>query len=388
MRKITDRTYYTLKDRIVTKDNMHKASIEVRKNGGSAGIDNIDISDFNKNYKTYMRELYREFKEDRYTPKPVLRVFIPKGDGRKRPLGIPTVKDRIAQATLKRILEPIFEKVFCDCSYGFRPGRSQIDAIEKIEEYREKGYNWVLDADIKGYFDNINQELLIDFIKERVTDGWVIKTIKSWLTAGVMTEGSLETTEKGTPQGGVISPLLANIFLHQFDRTMTKRGYKVVRFADDFVVMTKSKRKSKRAYEVVKEIIEGRLDLTLHPEKTVITNFGEGFVFLGFEFIAWNYKRPRKKAIKAFKDKVRKVTKRNQPWDIEFIIGELNPKIRGWGNYFSHGNVKMLFRRLDGWIRMRLRAYINKKKSMNQNLRIPNAYFKQKGLKSLLTILS
>jgi len=388
VRKITDRTYYTLKDRIVTKDNMHKASIEVRKNGGSAGIDNIDISDFNKNYKTYMRELYREFKEDRYTPKPVLRVFIPKGDGRKRPLGIPTVKDRIAQATLKRILEPIFEKVFCDCSYGFRPGRSQIDAIEKIEEYREKGYNWVLDADIKGYFDNINQELLIDFIKERVTDGWVIKTIKSWLTAGVMTEGSLETTEKGTPQGGVISPLLANIFLHQFDRTMTKRGYKVVRFADDFVVMTKSKRKSKRAYEVVKEIIEGRLDLTLHPEKTVITNFGEGFVFLGFEFIAWNYKRPRKKAIKAFKDKVRKVTKRNQPWDIEFIIGELNPKIRGWGNYFSHGNVKMLFRRLDGWIRMRLRAYINKKKSMNQNLRIPNAYFKQKGLKSLLTILS
>src|SRR6056297_2250053 len=220
---------------------MYKASQEVIKNGGSAGIDNIDIPEFNKNYKTYMRELYRQFKEDRYTPKPVLRVFIPKDDGRKRPLGIPTVKDRIAQATLKRILEPIFEKVFCDCSYGFRPGRSQIDA-------------------------------------------------------GVMTEGSLVPTEQGTPQGGVISPLLANIFLHQFDKKMTKRGYKVVRFADDFVIMTKSKRKAKRAYEVVKEIIEGKLDLTLHPDKTVVTNFGKGFVFLGFEFIAWRYKRPRKKA--------------------------------------------------------------------------------------------
>jgi len=153
---------------------MYKASQEVIKNGGSAGIDNIDIPEFNKNYKTYMRELYRQFKEDRYTPKPVLRVFIPKDDGRKRPLGIPTVKDRIAQATLKRILEPIFEKVFCECSYGFRPGRSQIDAINKVEEYREKGYKWVLDADIKGYFDNINQDLLINFIKERVTDGWVL----------------------------------------------------------------------------------------------------------------------------------------------------------------------------------------------------------------------
>ena len=368
---------------------MYKASLEVIKNGGSAGIDNISISDFNKNYKIYMRELYREFKEDRYTPKAVLRVFIPKGDGRKRPLGIPTVKDRIAQATLKRILEPIFEKVFCDCSYGFRPGRSQMDAIEKIEEYREQGYKWVLDADIKGYFDNINQEFLIDFIKERVTDGWVIKTIKSWLTAGVMTEGSLETTDKGTPQGGVISPLLANIFLHQFDKIMTERGYKVVRFADDFVVMAKSKRKAKRAYEVVKEIIENKLDLTLHPDKTVITNFGNGFVFLGFEFINWRYKRPRKKAFKAFKDKVRKVTKRNQPWDIEFIIGALNPKIRGWGNYFSHGNVKKLFRRLDKWIRMRLRSYIEKKKAVyNQNIRIPNAFFRQKGLKSLLTTLS
>jgi len=204
-----------------------------------------------------------------------------------------------------------------------------------------------------------------------------------------MTEGSLVPTEQGTPQGGVISPLLANIFLHQFDKKMTKRGYKVVRFADDFVIMTKSKRKAKRAYEVVKEIMEAELDLTLHPEKTVITNFGRGFEFLGFEFITWRYKRPKEKALEAFKNKVRKVTKRNQPWNIDFIIRELNPKIRGWGNYFGHGNVKGLFRRLDEWIRMRLRSYIEKKKAIyNQNKRIPNSYFRQKGLKSLLTTLS
>ncbi len=383
------RTYYTLKDKILRRRNMKIAEHEVFINKGSAGVDGVTVEEFRNNYKMNMLELRRQLMEDRYEAPPVLRVMIPKGDGRERPLGIPTVKDRIAQSIVKRIMEPIFEKIFCDCSYGFRPGRSQIDAINKIEEYREQGYKWVLDADIKGYFDNIDHNLLMEFITERINDGWVLRMIESWLTAGVMTDEGIKPSTKGTPQGGVISPLLANIYLHQFDREMTSRGYKVVRFADDFVVLTKSKRKAKRALEVVKEIVEERLKLTLHPEKTVITNFGEGFVFLGFEFIAWRYKRPRKKALKAFKDKVRKVTRRNQPWDVGFIIRELNPKIVGWGNYFGHGNVKKLFRRLDKWIRMRLRSYIEKKKAVkHQNQRIPNAVFQQKGLKSLLTLLS
>ena len=389
MKEITERKYYTLKDKVTKIRNMKTAAKHVLDNGGSAGVDRINTVEFKENYSVHMRELYREFLEDRYQPKPALRVFIPKSDGRQRPLGIPTVKDRIAQAAVRGILEPIYEKEFCDCSLGFRKGKSQIDAINKIEEYKEQGYKWVLDADIKGFFDNIDHELLIEFIRQKVTDGWVIEIIKSWLTMGVMKDGEYIPTEKGTPQGGVISPLLANIFLHQFDKVMVERGYKLVRFADDFVVMTKSKRKAKRAYEVVKEIITEKLKLELHPEKTVITNFGEGFVFLGFEFIAWRYKRPRKKSLEKFKDKVRKVTKRNQPWKVESIIKRLNAKIYGWANYFGHGNVKKLFRRLDEWIRMRLRSYMEKKKAvMNQNKRIPNSFFRKKGLVSLLTRLS
>lgn len=388
MKEITEKTYYTLKDKVTKISNMKAAAKHVLDNAGSAGVDRIDIVEFKENYSVHMRELYREFLEDRYQPKPALRVFIPKSDGRQRPLGIPTVKDRIAQAAVRGILEPIYEKEFCDCSLGFRKGKSQIDAINKIEEYKEQGYKWVLDADIKGFFDNIDHELLIEFIRQKVTDGWVIEIIKSWLTMGVMKDGEYIPTEKGTPQGGVISPLLANIFLHEFDKVMVERGYKLVRFADDFVVMTKSKRKAKRAYEVVKEIITEKLKLELHPEKTVITNFGEGFVFLGFEFIAWRYKRPRKKSLEKFKDKVRKVTKRNQPWKVDSIIKRLNAKIYGWANYFGHGNVKKLFRRLDKWIRMRLRSYMEKKKAVMQNKRIPNSFFRKKGLVSLLTRLS
>jgi group II intron reverse transcriptase/maturase len=389
VKEITEKTYYTLKDKVIKVKNMKAAARHVLDKGGSAGVDRIDTVEFRANYLVHMRELYRELLENRYQPKPALRVFIPKSDGRQRPLGIPTVKDRIAQAAVRGILEPIYEKEFCDCSLGFRKGKSQIDAINKIEEYREQGYKWVLDADIKGFFDNIDHELLIEFIRQKVIDGWVIEIIKSWLTMGVMKDGEYIPTEKGTPQGGVISPLLANIFLHEFDKVMVERGYKLVRFADDFVVMTKSKRKAKRAYEVVKEIITGKLKLELHPDKTVITNFGEGFVFLGFEFINWRYKRPRKKSLEKFKDKVRKVTKRNQPWKVDSIIKRLNAKIYGWANYFGHGNVKMLFRRLDKWIRMRLRSYMEKKKAvMNQNKRIPNSFFRKKGLVSLLTRLS
>jgi len=381
--------YYTLRDKIVDKWNMHKAAKEVIAKGGSAGIDGVSTAEFNEKYKFNMRELHRQLQNGTYQPSPVLRVYIPKSDGSERPLGVPTVKDRIAQGSVKEVIEPIYEEKFCDCSFGFRKGKSQIDAVNKVEEYREQGYKWVVDADIKGFFDNIDHDLLIEFIREEITDGWVLGIIKSWLTAGVMTEGIKQPSSEGTPQGGVISPLLANIYLHQMDRILVKRGYKLVRFADDFVVLTKSKRKAKRALEVIEEIVRDKLKLELHPEKTKITNFGEGFVFLGFEFVAWRYKRPKKSALDKFKDKIREVTKRQQPWDVEKIIKWLNEKIRGWGNYYGHGNVKTLFVKLDRWIRMRTRSYMEKKKAVkNQNKRIPTSVLQKKGLVSLLTTLS
>jgi len=380
------RTYYTLKDKMLDKENMHKAAHAVFANGGSAGIDGQDVEDFKDNYKLNMRELHRQLWNETYEPSPVLRVMIPKDSGGERPLGIPTVKDRIAQETVRRILSPIFEKVFCDCSYGFRPNRSALEAIDKVEEYREQGYTHVVDADIKGYFDNIDQDLLLDFVTERVNDGFVLRAIKSWLTAGVMTEDELEDTPKGTPQGGVISPLLANVYLHQFDREMTDRGYKMVRYADDFVVLAKLKKKAKRAMEVTEEIISEKLNLTLHPEKTELTNFGRGFEFLGYEFIAWRYKRPRSKALDKFKDKIREITRRQQSHSLKLVIDILNPVIRGWANYFGHGNVKGLFRDLNEWIRMRLRSYKEGKKALyHQNRRIPTAELKQLGLEALTT---
>ena len=187
----------------------------------------------------------------------------------------------------------------------------------------------------------------------------------------------------------MISPLLANIYLHQFDKEMVERGYKIVRFADDFVVLTKSRKKAKRALEVIREITEEKLKLTVHPKKTVVTNFGEGFAFLGFEFIAWRYKRPEEETVKEFKDEVREVTKRQQPLTVEEMINKLNEQTRGWGNYFGHGNVKKLFKRLDSWIRMRIRSYVEKKKAVkHQNTRIPNSLIENWGYQSLLTTLS
>ena len=277
--------YYTLKHHIIQKTNLHVVAQKVINNKGSAGVDGKTVKEFQENYQQNMQELHRQLVQNRYKPSPVLRTYIPKDNGGKRPLGIPTLKDRIAQAAVKRVLEEVYEPIFCDCSYGFRPNKSTHDAIAKVEKYRDQGYDWLVDADIKSYFDNVNHDMLIEFMTERVTDGWVLDTIRSWLTAGVMTDTKgWKVTSKGTPQGGVISPLLANIYLHQFDKIMVDRGYKIVRFADDFIVLTKSKRKAERALEVIKEIVEGKLKLKLNEEKTEIANFNDGFTFLGYKF--------------------------------------------------------------------------------------------------------
>lgn len=381
------RKYHSLYDKVYAMGNLREAWTRVKENKGAGGVDGESIQQFGKDWERNLAELQRLLKEKRYVPPPVRRHYIPKPDGRMRPLGIPTVRDRIVQQAVKNILEPIFEPQFKDCSYGFRPGRSAHQAAAKLRAYAAEGYRWVVDADIQGFFDNLDHGLLLQFLRERVVDGSVLKLISAWLTAGVMEAGNVRTVVAGTPQGGVISPLLANIYLDQFDRVMKERGYRVIRYADDFVVMCKLERKAERALEVSKEILEGKLKLTLHPEKTRIVHIRDGFDFLGFRFRG-RYQGPRAKTLSSFKDRVRQITRRQQGKNLMQVVKALNPVIRGWGNYQRRGNVKTLYGRLDEWIRMRLRAFKEKKKAVHhQNRRIPNRWLAKQGLISLTSLL-
>ena len=284
------------------------------------------------------------------------------------------------------VLEPIFEPIFMVCSYGFRPNKDCHQAIGKIEEYLEKGYTYVIDADLKSYFDTIDHEKLIDMVAEEVADGRVLQLIRNMLKAGVLHCGIFEETTKGTPQGGVISPLLANIYLHPFDKEMTERGFKVVRYADDFVILCRTRDEVNRAKKVMQKILEGELNLTIHPTKTRVRTVDQGFQFLGFE-IYRTHISPQKEKIRKFKDKVRELTRRQQPIKVEEMIARLNKTVIGWGNYFKIGDVESLFKSLDGWTRMRIRSFIKKRKSRNHNWQIPNKCLFELGLKTLYSIL-
>jgi RNA-directed DNA polymerase len=301
--------------------------------------------------------------------------------------GIPTIRDRVVQQALKNVIEPIFEAEFLDSSFGYRPEKSARHAIEQIETIRDEGNEWVVDADIKAFFDMVNHEKLIDAVSERISDGRVLRLIKSFLKADVMEHGlGLVENVIGTPQGGVISPLLANIYLHYFDERMIEHGYRVVRYADDFLVLCKDEKEAGEALAYVEEIL-GELELTLHPEKTGIKHFSEGVDFLGFT-IYTRHKVPRKEAVRKYKEAVRRVTRRNRPINLGMVIQDLNPIVIGWGNYFKIANVNWLYKGLDAWTRMRLRAFKEKKKSYVSNSRITNTSLKNMGLKSLSTLLN
>ncbi|ADU29623.1 group II intron reverse transcriptase/maturase [Evansella cellulosilytica] len=352
------RKWYSLMDKVWAMSNMEEAFKEVKRNRGSAGVDGVSIRTFEHGVEDNVQVLQRELKEKAYRPRPVKRVFIPKTDGTKRPLGIPTVRDRVVQAAVRRIIEPIFEDKFLDCSFGFRPNKSAHMALEKIRKDLMDGYVYVIDADLKAYFDTIPQDKLIQAVREEVVDGSVIRLIQSFLQAGVMDGGSFHLTEKGTPQGGVISPLLANIYLHPLDELMTKRGHRITRYADDFVICCKSQKGAERVLKSVTRFLNEELGLTVHPEKTkVVNNLEEPFLFLGHEFKGGYYVSASPKALKKFKEKVKEITRRNQTVNIETLIKEkLNPYLRGWGNYFGHFYGKTIFTIFDGWIRRRLRS--------------------------------
>jgi group II intron reverse transcriptase/maturase len=383
------RRWYSLIDKVYNLPNLLESWYEVKENKGSWGIDKESLGQFEASLNQNLKELHRLLKERRYTPSPVRCVLIPKPDSPDmRPLGIPTIRDRIVQQAIKRVIEPIFEAKFKEESYGYRPKRRAQQAIQKCKEYMDAGYRWVLDADINAFFDTVNHRLLIQALKEEIADGTLLHLIESFLKAGAMREGRLLPSVGGVPQGGVISPLLANIYLHYFDEVMAGRGYRLVRYCDDFVIFAKFKRKAERALQVSRQILEDKLLLKLHPQKTRIAHaFFDGFEFLGCLFKS-DYIRPRDRSIVSFKDRVRYITRRQQPKKVKMVIDHLNPVIRGWGNYFRYGNVRSLYQRLDEWIRMRLRSFLEKKKAVvYQNRRIYNWQLKTQGLVYLRELL-
>ena len=387
--RMNSRKWYSLIDKVYSLPNLLESWHEVRANKGAGGVDKESVEDFEGNLNQNLKELHRLLREKRYTPSPVRQVLIPKTSSENlRPLGIPTVRDRVVQQAIKRIIEPIFERKFKDVSYGYRPKRGAREAIQKCKEYIDSGYRWVVDADIASFFDTVDHKLLMKALNEEIADGTLLDLIERFLKSGVMKDGRLEATHEGVPQGGVISPLLANIYLHYFDSIMYERGYRLVRYCDDFVIFTKLGRKAERALQVTREILEDKLKLKLHPQKTRIAHAHyDGFEFLGCLFKS-GYIRPKDKSIESFKDKVRHITRRQQPKKLDIIIEHLNPVVRGWGNYFRYGNVKKLYQRLDEWTRMRLRSFLEKKRAVtHQNKRIGNWQLKSQGLVLLQELL-
>ena len=374
-KKDKQRRFHALYDRIFRLDILWRAWKEVRENKGSAGIDNITFEMIEKyGVEEYLLDIQEDLQNKKYRPKPVKRVYIPKPDGKQRPLGIPTIRDRIVQQACKIVIEPVFEANFLDNSYGFRPKRDAKQATEKVKKELYK--NWyVVDADIQGYFDNINHEILLGLLSRRISDRRVIKLCRQWLQAGVIENGKYYPTEKGSPQGGVISPLLANIYLHVLDSYWEnhKELGVIVRYADDAVIVCRTRKDAELAFEHLKRIMT-KLKLTLNPQKTKIVDMNkESFDFLGFCFqkfgktkSGWKlpYMTLSKKAMKKVKDAIRVITCRKSAYEgLEQKVEKLNPLIRGWRNYFQHGNSTRRFKQLDEYVWMRLwrRVYYRRK---------------------------
>jgi RNA-directed DNA polymerase len=378
--------WHSLIDKVSRPETLRLGWTQVERNAGAAGVDRMSVERFAQARDFYLTELAGALRDGSYTPQPVRRVYIPKGKGR-RPLGIPAVKDRVVQAALKLVIEPIFEHEFEPRSFGFRQGLGCKDALREVDRYVKAGYCWVVDADLQSYFDTIPHAALLAKVGNRIADGRVLELVGQFLKQDIMEDMKRWTPTAGSPQGAVISPLLANIYLHELDVEMREAGLVMIRYADDTVVLCRSREEAQSALARMQAWVTAN-GLTLHPDKTHLGDCrleGQGFEFLGYRFEAGK-RWVRKKSLMSLKDKIRAKTKRNEGNSIVYVIASLNPTLRGWYGYFQHAH-RFTFSTIDGFVRRRLRAMLRKQKHrpgqgrcLRDHKQWPNAFFANLGL--------
>jgi len=387
--------WFRLIDKVFAERNLVAGFSKVAANGGAPGVDHVTVEAFRDDLEANVARLTAALRGGTYQPQAIRRVFIPKpGSNEQRPLGIPTVRDRVVQAAVRHVLEPIFEREFAAHSYGFRPQRGCKDALRRVDELLKQGFVYVVDADLKSYFDTIPHDRLMHRLRDHVADGRVLQLIESFLKAGILDGLEEWEPEAGAPQGAVLSPLLSNIYLNPLDHQMAAQGYQMVRYADDFVMLCRSQAEAEQALAVVRQWCEVE-GLTLHPVKTRIVDVRtEGFDFLGYHFATTQRGRlarwPRKKSLTKLKETIRAATTRANGHSLECIIETVNRTLRGWFGYFKH-SCRTAFTALDQWIRMRLRSILRKRAGLSgrgrgrDHQRWRNAYFAERGLYSLVT---
>jgi RNA-directed DNA polymerase len=378
--------WHSLIDKVSRVETLRLGWAQVEKNAGAAGVDRMSVERFAQGQERYLAELVLGLRDGSYCPQPVRRVYIPKGKG-QRPLGIPAVKDRVVQAALKLVIEPIFEHEFEARSYGFRQGLGCKDALREVDQYVKLGHCWVVDADLQSYFDTIPHTPLLAKVGSRIADGQVLELVQRFLKQDIMEDMKRWTPVSGSPQGAVISPLLANIYLHELDVEMREAGLVMVRYADDAVVLCRSREEAEAALARMRVWVVAN-GLTLHPDKTHVGDcreVGQGFEFLGYRFEAGE-RWVRKKSLMSLRDKIRAKTKRNVGHSIECVIASLNPTLRGWYGYFKHAHC-FTFSSIDGFVRRRLRAVLRRQQhrpgqghGLADHLRWRNAFFADLGL--------